>query len=45
MTAMDSATKNAEDLIDKFKRLYNKERQGKITREISEIISSSEVLR
>ncbi|TZE80777.1 ATP synthase F1 subunit gamma [Calorimonas adulescens] len=45
MTAMDSATKNAEELIDRFNRLYNKERQGKITREISEIISSSEVLR
>lgn len=45
MTAMDSATKNAEDLINRFNRLYNKERQGKITREISEIISSGEVLR
>ncbi|MDI6601549.1 MAG: ATP synthase F1 subunit gamma [Thermoanaerobacteraceae bacterium] len=45
MTAMDNATKNAEELINRFNRLYNKERQGKITSEISEIISSSEVLK
>lgn len=35
--SMDSATKNAEDLLETLKRQYNKLRQAKITQEITEI--------
>lgn len=38
---MDSATKNAEDLIDSLKLIYNQLRQESITQEINEIISGS----
>ena len=41
-TAMDSATKNAEDMIDSLNLRYNRVRQSAITQEITEIISSSE---
>ena len=39
MTAMDSATSNASDLIDRLTLLRNKIRQAAITREIIEVVS------
>ncbi len=38
--SMDSATRNAEELLENLKRQYNKLRQAKITKEISEISSA-----
>ncbi|MGX6646450.1 F0F1 ATP synthase subunit gamma [Maricaulaceae bacterium MS644] len=42
MAAMDSATRNAGDLIDKLNLQYNRSRQAKITNELIEIISGAE---
>ena len=42
MTAMDSASKNAADLISKFQLQYNRLRQAVITTELIEIISGAE---
>lgn len=44
MTAMDSATKNAGELIDKLQLQYNRTRQAAITSELIEIISGAESL-
>lgn len=44
MTAMDSATKNAGELIDKLQLQYNRSRQAAITSELIEIISGAESL-
>lgn len=44
MTAMDSATRNAGDMIDKLTLTYNKTRQAFITKELIEIISGAEAL-
>jgi F-type H+-transporting ATPase subunit gamma len=44
MTAMDSATKNAQDMIDKLTLKYNRQRQAVITTELIEIIAGSEAL-
>ncbi|XP_014671511.1 PREDICTED: ATP synthase subunit gamma, mitochondrial-like isoform X2 [Priapulus caudatus] len=44
MTAMDSATKNAGEMIDKLKMTYNRTRQAVITRELVEIISGAAAL-
>lgn len=44
MTAMDSATKNAGELIEKLQLYYNRTRQAAITRELIEIISGAESL-
>jgi len=44
MTAMDSATDNAEDMIDKLKLSYNRARQAAITQELSEIVGGAEAL-
>lgn len=41
MTAMDSATENAGEMIDDLNLLYNRVRQGAITQEITEIVSGS----
>lgn len=41
-TAMDSATKNAEDMISALSLQYNRARQGAITQEITEIVAGSE---
>ncbi|XP_074644953.1 ATP synthase F(1) complex subunit gamma, mitochondrial-like [Tubulanus polymorphus] len=41
MTAMDSATKNAGEMIDKLTLTYNRTRQAVITRELIEIISGA----
>lgn len=45
MTAMGSATTNAQDLIAKLVLNYNKVRQATITREISEIVGGAEALK
>jgi F-type H+-transporting ATPase subunit gamma len=45
MTAMGSATDNAQELISKLILNYNKVRQANITREISEIVGGSEALK
>ena len=45
MTAMDSATKNAVDMINKLTLMFNRARQSKITNEISEIISGANALK
>ena len=42
MTAMDSATRNAGEMIDKLTLNYNRTRQAKITGELIEIISGAE---
>lgn len=44
MTAMDSATKNAGDLIDDLTREMNKERQASITLELMDIIGGAEAV-
>ncbi len=41
MTAMDGATKNANDLLSNLKLKYNRIRQGAITQEISEIVGGA----
>jgi F-type H+-transporting ATPase subunit gamma len=45
MTAMGSATENAQELISKLVLNYNKVRQANITREISEIVGGVEALK
>ena len=40
MTAMDNATRNAGDLVDKLTINYNRSRQASITKELIEIISA-----
>ncbi|ACI60000.1 ATP synthase F1, gamma subunit [Ureaplasma urealyticum serovar 10 str. ATCC 33699] len=40
--AMDAATKNAKALAEDYKLIYNTLRQGKITREITEIVAGSD---
>jgi F-type H+-transporting ATPase subunit gamma len=42
MTAMDSATKNAEEMIDNLTLTYNKARQASITRELIEVVSGAD---
>jgi F-type H+-transporting ATPase subunit gamma len=45
MTAMESATDNAEDLIAELTLHYNRARQAAITKEISEIVGGAEALK
>jgi F-type H+-transporting ATPase subunit gamma len=45
MTAMDSATKNATEMIGKLTLQYNRARQAAITTELMEIISGSESIK
>ncbi len=45
MTAMDSATNNASDLIDRLTLQYNRARQAAITKELMEIIGGAEALK
>lgn len=45
MTAMDSATQNAQELVESLTLTYNKARQAAITREILEVVSGAEGLR
>lgn len=42
MTAMDSATRNAKDMINDLSLLYNRSRQAKITTELNEIIAGAQ---
>lgn len=44
MSAMDSATRNAGEMIDKLTIRYNRQRQANITKELIEIISGAEAL-
>ena len=44
MSAMDNATRNANEMIDKLKITYNRSRQATITSELIEIISGAEAL-
>jgi F-type H+-transporting ATPase subunit gamma len=45
MTAMDSATKNASEVIDRLTLVYNRARQAAITTELMEIIGGAEALK
>ncbi len=45
MVAMDSATENANDMIEKLKLTYNRSRQAAITTEIAEIVGGAEALK
>ena len=45
MTAMDSATKNAAEMIDRLTLSYNRARQAAITTELMEIIGGAEALK
>jgi len=44
MTAMDNATRNAGEMIDRLTMNYNRTRQAVITKELIEIISGAEAL-
>lgn len=44
MVAMDNATRNASDMIDRLSLYYNRSRQAAITKELIEIVSGAEVL-
>ena len=44
MTAMDSATRNAGDMINRLTINYNRSRQAYITKELIEIISGAEAV-
>jgi F-type H+-transporting ATPase subunit gamma len=44
MTAMDNATRNAGDMINKLTLVYNRTRQAYITKELIEIISGAEAV-
>lgn len=44
MQAMDSATSNADELIDKLTLQYNRARQGSITQELTEIIAGANAI-
>jgi F-type H+-transporting ATPase subunit gamma len=45
MTAMDSATRNAKEMIGKYTLVYNRARQAAITKELMEIIGGAEALK
>ena len=45
MSAMDSATRNAKDMIGKLTLVYNRARQAAITKELMEIIGGAEALK
>jgi len=44
MTAMDAASNNAEDMIDRLTLTYNRARQASITKELIEIVSGAQAL-
>jgi F-type H+-transporting ATPase subunit gamma len=44
MSAMDNATRNAGDMIDRLTMFYNRSRQAQITKELIEIISGAEAV-
>ena len=45
MTAMENATNNAAEIIEKLTLIYNKARQAAITKELIEIVSGAEALK
>ena len=45
MTAMENATENAQEIVDKLTIFYNRSRQASITTEITEIVSGAEALK
>ena len=45
MTAMDNATRNAGDLVEKLTINYNRSRQAAITKELIEIVNGAEALK
>ncbi|MCG0277016.1 MAG: F0F1 ATP synthase subunit gamma [Thermanaeromonas sp.] len=45
MTAMDNATENAAEMIDKLTLSFNRARQAAITKEIVEVVSGAEALK
>lgn len=45
MTAMDSATSNADDLIGRLRLYYNRARQSSITRELIDIVGGAEAIK
>lgn len=45
MTAMESASKNAGEMIDKLTLIYNRTRQAAITTELIEVVSGAEALK
>ena len=45
MTAMDNATRNAKDLIERLTLQYNKARQASITKELMEVVGGAEALK
>lgn len=44
MTAMDSATSNAEEMIESLSLQYNRARQGAITQELTEIVAGANAI-
>jgi F-type H+-transporting ATPase subunit gamma len=44
MSAMDNATRNAGEMIQKLSLVYNRTRQANITKELIEIISGAEAV-
>lgn len=45
MTAMDNATRNCKEMIDKLTLVYNKARQAAITKELMDIVGGAEALK
>jgi len=45
MTAMEAATNNANEMIDKLTLLYNRSRQAAITKELIEVVSGKEAMK
>ena len=45
MSAMESATKNAEEMISMLTLQYNRARQAYVTKELMEIVSGAEALK
>ncbi len=45
MTAMETATDNAQEMVDELTLFYNKARQAAITKELNEIVSGAEALK
>ncbi len=44
MTAMDSATNNAKEMIERLTLTFNRARQAAITRELMDIVNGAEAL-
>lgn len=44
MTAMDSATRNSDDILQEIELMYNRQRQAVITKELIEVVSGAQAL-